>query len=192
MYPSVFTKLNAYSTFIFASFPDSPPNGYVIDADTLYVGNYRTVSTLLTGVRLRASDVPAPPEAAAATLQRPTFCSPPAPAKELLPESDLSNNALNPIYPLSAGSSVAAVMPAVLRYITVTPARSYLPPLLMQHVNVSLAPLVPLQPLLNRDLLWAGKSVPRQAAAPDGNPTNLALDLAVRSMGRGSCQGTSG
>ena len=177
-----------------------PARGYHPDVNTIVLETYAFMVDY-TNVTLVASDAMSLKDFNQVSLKPATMCSKAlrtnssaqgyigtVASKPLPADLETKLHPVQPYYPITDASQLVTILPTVVAYVTGPTLRQewsgqaakvsiYLPPLLLQYVNVSLSILPPTQSVFfTRDVLWLGPSPP--TAITEGNPTSIVLDLA--------------
>ena len=173
-----------------------PAQGYHPDINTVVLETYSYLIDY-TNVTVVAADAASSKGFKQVSLKPPIMCSKAlrtnssaqgyigtVASKPLPADVDAQLHPLQPYYPIMDASQLVTMLPTVVNYVTGPTLRRaanvsiYLPPLLLQFVNISLSILPPTQPVFfTRDVLWLGPSTP-PTTATEGNPTSVILDLA--------------
>ena len=199
LFTSKFASIGKYSSVLQAYFPGLLAVGYQIDSNSIILESYTKAFVNYTNVTLYASDVTLPQALKDVSIAPAILCSkaymrnssaqgyigssPPMPVPAHL---QATLRPLQPFYPITAPSQLVALLPTVVAYVTAPTIRKltanyslYLPPLLLQFVNVSISILPSsLSVFFTRDVLWLGPSVPSSTIS-EGSPTTVVLDLAM-------------
>ena len=188
-----------YSAVLSNNYPGISGLGYLPNSDTVVMESYTRGYSSYTNVTLYALDATLPQALQHVSLEPALFCSkgilmhssaqgyigklPPMP---LPVDLEATLRPLQPYYPITAPSQLVAILPTVVAYVMAPTLRQltanysfYLPPLLLQFVNVSVSILPASQSVFfTRDVLWLGPSVPSTTLS-EGSPTSVVLDLAL-------------
>ena len=174
-----------------------PARGYHPDINTIVLETYARNLINYTNVTLVASDAAPTKDFRQVSLKPAVMCSKAnrtnssaqgyfgtVASKPLPADVEAQLHPVQPYYPITDASQLVTMLPTVVNYVTGPTLRRaanisiYLPPLLLQFVNISLSILPPTQPVFfTRDVLWLGPSTP-PTTATEGNPTSVILDLA--------------
>ena len=199
LFTSKYAQIGQYSMALRAYFPGLLAIGYQPDSNTLVLESYTRGYVNYTNVTLYASDATLPKALHQVYLEPAILCSkgimlnssaqgyigklPPMP---LPVDLEATLRPLQPYYPITAPSQLVAIIPTVVAYVTEPTIRQlsvnesiYLPPQLLQFVNISLSILPATHSVFfTRDVLWLGPLVPSTTVS-EGSPTSVVLDLAM-------------
>ena len=189
--------MSHYSDVIRVYFPS---HGYQPNSNTVVLESFNRTIISYTNLTMFASDAVLPTAMQYPTLQ-PSMCSKAtmknssaqgyigvAPPQPLPAGIEEKLKPLQPYYPITDASQLSSLLPTIVAYVTQPTIRPlpatdtnisfYLPPLLLQFVNVSFSLLPTTQSaFFTRDVLWLGPSVP-STTVYEGSPTSVILDLA--------------
>ena len=196
LFYSKFASIGRYSEVIRTYYPGVLAISSQPDSNSLILETFTRGFANYTNVTLYASDSALPQGLQQVSLQPASMCSKAymlnssaqgyigsLPPTSLPIDLEAKLRPLQPYYPITDSSQLAAIIPTVVAYVTSPTIRQltanqtlYLPPLLLQFVNISISTLPPV--FFTRDVLWLGPSVPSTTIA-EGSPTSVVLDLAM-------------
>ncbi|GAX73135.1 hypothetical protein CEUSTIGMA_g588.t1 [Chlamydomonas eustigma] len=175
---SSLSQLSVYQRFLNISTISTWPDAYSLDPSSLLFSNITVDTSTFYNVSLQSSAVTLPRNDVQYSIKSPTLCAVgsynvenstwlPGPAPSAYPPDNLSNN---PLYPILPSTNLQTFLPPIFKYVIsgvtaeystqTSVAASYLPPVILQYVNVSVSNFGSAGGGgLTRDVLWAGPNV---------------------------------